>query len=59
VKEFNTQFDSWGMFTCVRAVIENKIIVSFGASEMMMLSKDFFFGYFWSVVDTISVPYDI
>jgi len=47
------------MFTCVRAVIENKIIVSFGASEMMMFSKDFFFGYFWSVADTISVPYDI
>lgn len=47
------------MFTCVRAVIENKIIVSFGVLEMMMLSKDFFFGYLWSVVDTISVPYDM
>jgi putative methanogenesis marker protein 8 len=35
-KKFNMQFDRWGMFTCDRVVVEDKIIVPFGASEMMM-----------------------
>jgi putative methanogenesis marker protein 8 len=30
------QFDMWGMFACDRVVVEDKIIVPFGASEMMM-----------------------
>jgi putative methanogenesis marker protein 8 len=35
-EKFNMQFDKWGMFTCDRVVVEDKIIVPFGASEMMM-----------------------
>jgi putative methanogenesis marker protein 8 len=35
-KKFDMQFDRWGMFTCDRVVVEDKIIVPFGASEMMM-----------------------
>ena len=35
-EKFNTQFDRWGMFTCDRVVVEDKIVVPFGASEMMM-----------------------
>jgi len=35
-QKFNKQFDMWGMFTCNRTVAEDKIIVPFGASEIMM-----------------------
>ena len=35
-RKFDMQFDRWGMFTCDRIVVEDKIIVPFGASEMMM-----------------------
>jgi putative methanogenesis marker protein 8 len=35
-QKFNKQFEMWGMFTCDRIVAEDKIIVPFGASEIMM-----------------------
>jgi len=36
VKKFEKQCDDWGMFTCRRKVCDEKIIVPFGASEMIM-----------------------
>ena len=35
-KKFDRQASQWGMFTCARKVCDEKIIVPFGASEMMM-----------------------
>lgn len=35
-KKFEKQFEIWGMFTCDRIVAEDRIIVPFGASELMM-----------------------
>jgi len=35
-KKFEKQCDDWGMFTCHRKVCDEKIIVPFGASEMIM-----------------------
>jgi len=35
-KKFNKQVDDWGMFTCKRHICDEKIIVPFGASEMIM-----------------------
>jgi putative methanogenesis marker protein 8 len=35
-KKFERQSDQWGMFTCNRKVCDEKIIVPFGASEMIM-----------------------
>jgi len=34
--KFEKQIDSWGMFTCRRHICDDKIIVPFGASEMIM-----------------------
>ncbi|MBM3707993.1 MAG: DUF2099 family protein [Actinobacteria bacterium] len=36
--KFNWQSEHWGMFTCHRKVCDEKIIVPFGASEMIMYS---------------------
>jgi putative methanogenesis marker protein 8 len=35
-KKFDRQVKDWGMFTCTRHVCDEKIIVPFGASEMIM-----------------------
>ena len=35
-EKFNRQFENWGMFTCDRVLVGDKIVVPFGASEMMM-----------------------
>src|SRR4030042_3396545 len=35
-KKFSRQVDDWGMFTCNRHICDDKIIVPFGASEMIM-----------------------
>ncbi len=35
-KKFDKQVKDWGMFTCKRHVCDEKIIVPFGASEMIM-----------------------
>lgn len=35
-KKFDRQIKEWGMFTCKRNTCDEKIIVPFGASEMMM-----------------------
>ncbi len=35
-KKFEKQAQDWGMFTCDRVVCDEKIIVPFGASEMIM-----------------------
>ncbi len=35
-KKFDKQVKDWGMFTCSRHVCDEKIIVPFGASEMIM-----------------------
>jgi putative methanogenesis marker protein 8 len=35
-KKFDRQVKEWGMFTCKRHVCDEKIIVPFGASEMIM-----------------------
>ncbi len=35
-KKFDRQVKDWGMFTCDRHVCDEKIIVPFGASEMIM-----------------------
>ncbi|MBM3709785.1 MAG: DUF2099 family protein [Actinobacteria bacterium] len=36
--KFKWQSENWGMFTCSRKVCDEKIIVPFGASEMIMYS---------------------